>query len=741
MQFFRYLFQLFIIFAPKETIRTMNIFTKIIAQQLSLPKDGVENTLKLLNEGCTIPFISRYRKERTGGLNEVQIAQISDLNEKLKETAKRKDTILKTITELGKLTPELQKRISECWNATELEDIYLPYRPKRRTRAQMAREQGLEPLAKILLAYAAPNPQKAALPFIKGDVKDVEMALQGAKDIIAEQLAEDEQYRNIVRQQFRRDAFIISKVVKAKKDTDEAQKFSDYFDWEEPLRRCSSHRLLAMRRGENEGFLRVKIETDDDECISRLRRCLPPVPPQGGGACRRLLYEALEDGYNRLLQPSIETEFANMSKEKADDEAIHVFAQNLRQLLMDAPLGQKRVMGIDPGFRTGCKVVCLDAQGNLLHHEAIFPHPPVNRLMEAKMHVLDMISEYQIEAVAIGNGTASRETREFIEELANTTRRGGEGAPAIFVVSEDGASVYSASKTAREEFPDEDVTVRGAVSIGRRLMDPLAELVKIDPKSIGVGQYQHDVDQTKLKHTLDQTVESCVNQVGVNLNTASKHLLTYVSGLGPVLAQNIVDYRRENGAFTSRAQLKKVPRLGPVAYQQCAGFLRIPGARNPLDNSAVHPESYEVVERMAHDQGCHVGDLISNPQLRRQVDIRNYVTASVGIPTLTDIMQELEKPGRDPREQLEAFEFDPNVKEVDDLVEGMILPGIVTNITNFGAFVDIGVHQDGLVHVSQLANKYVKDPNDVIHLHQHVKVKVLQVDRRRNRISLTMKGI
>ena len=715
----------------------MNIFTKIIARQLSLPQDGVENTLKLLDEGCTIPFISRYRKERTGGLNEVQIAQISDLNEKLKEMAKRKETILKTITELGKLTPELQKRIDECWNATELEDIYLPYRPKRRTRAQVAREQGLEPLAQMLLSYAAPNPQKAAMNFVKGDIKDVEMALQGAKDIIAEQLAEDEKCRNIVRQQFRRDAFIISKVVKAKKDTDEAQKFSDYFEWEEPLRRCSSHRLLAMRRGENEGILRVKIETDDDECISRLRRCLPPIPPQGGGACKRLLYEALEDGYKRLLQPSIETEFANLSKEKADDEAINVFAQNLRQLLMDAPLGQKRVMGIDPGFRTGCKVVCLDAQGNLLHHEAIFPHPPVNRLMEAKMHVLDMISDYQIEAIAIGNGTASRETREFIEDLASLK----EGTPAIFVVSEDGASVYSASKTARDEFPDEDVTVRGAVSIGRRLMDPLAELVKIDPKSIGVGQYQHDVDQTKLKHTLDQTVESCVNQVGVNLNTASQHLLTYVSGLGPVLAQNIVDYRRENGAFTSRAQLKKVPRLGPVAYQQCAGFLRIPGAKNPLDNSAVHPESYEVVERMAMDQGCHVGDLISNPQLRQQVDIRRYVTDTIGIPTLTDIMQELEKPGRDPREQLEAFEFDPNVKEVDDLVEGMILPGIVTNITNFGAFVDIGVHQDGLVHVSQLANKYVKDPNDVIHLHQHVKVKVLQVDRRRNRISLTMKGI
>ena len=726
-----------IIFAPKEISRNMNIFTKIIAQQLSLPQDGVENTLKLLDEGCTIPFISRYRKERTGGLNEVQIAQISDLNEKLKEMTKRKETILKTITELGKLTPELQKRIDECWNATELEDIYLPYRPKRRTRAQVAREQGLEPLAQMLLSYAAPNPQKAAMNFVKGDIKDVEMALQGAKDIIAEQLAEDEKCRNIVRQQFRRDAFIISKVVKAKKDTDEAQKFSDYFEWEEPLRRCSSHRLLAMRRGENEGILRVKIETDDDECISRLRRCLPPIPPQGGGACKRLLYEALEDGYKRLLQPSIETEFANLSKEKADNEAINVFAQNLRQLLMDAPLGQKRVMGIDPGFRTGCKVVCLDAQGNLLHHEAIFPHPPVNRLMEAKMHVLEMISDYQIEAIAIGNGTASRETREFIEDLASLK----EGAPAIFVVSEDGASVYSASKTARDEFPDEDVTVRGAVSIGRRLMDPLAELVKIDPKSIGVGQYQHDVDQTKLKHTLDQTVESCVNQVGVNLNTASQHLLTYVSGLGPVLAQNIVDYRRENGAFTSRAQLKKVPRLGPVAYQQCAGFLRIPEAKNPLDNSAVHPESYEVVERMAKDQGCHVGDLISNPQLRQQVDIRRYVTDTIGIPTLTDIMQELEKPGRDPREQLEAFEFDPNVKEVDDLVEGMILPGIVTNITNFGAFVDIGVHQDGLVHVSQLANKYVKDPNDVIHLHQHVKVKVLQVDRRRNRISLTMKGI
>ena len=711
----------------------MNIFTKIIARQLSLPQEGVENTLKLLDEGCTIPFISRYRKERTGGLDEVQIAQISEMNARLKETAKRKETILKTIGEQGKLTDELRKRIDDCWDNTELEDIYLPYKPKRRTRAQVAREQGLEPLATLLMMQREPNPVKAAERFVRGDVKDVPMALHGAQDIIAEQVSEDEGSRNVVRQQFRRDALIVSKVVKAKKDTDEAQKYSDYFEWEEPLRRCSSHRLLAMRRGESEGVLRVKIETDDEQCITRLLHHYV----KGHGKCQRLVAEAVEDGYNRLLQPSIETEFAAMSKEKADQEAIQVFTQNLRQLLMDAPLGQKRVMGIDPGFRTGCKVVCLDAQGNLLHHEAIFPHPPVNRIMEAKMHVLDMISDYQIEAIAIGNGTASRETREFIEDIASHT----EGAPAVFVVSEDGASVYSASKIAREEFPDEDVTVRGAVSIGRRLMDPLAELVKIDPKSIGVGQYQHDVDQTKLKNSLDQTVESCVNQVGVNLNTASQHLLMYVSGLGPALAKNIVDYRRENGPFASRAQLKKVPRLGPSAFQQCAGFLRIPNAKNPLDNSAVHPESYHIVEQMARDNGCTVGELITNEQKRKQVQMERYVTAEVGIPTLTDIMHELEKPGRDPRQQLEAFEFDPNVKEVDDLVEGMVLPGIVTNITNFGAFVDIGVHQDGLVHVSQMANRYVKDPNEVVHLHQHVQVRVIDVDRRRNRISLSMKGI
>ena len=725
----------------------MNIFTKIIARQLSLPQEGVENTLKLLDEGCTIPFISRYRKERTGGLDEVQIAQISEMNARLKETAKRKETILKTIGEQGKLTDELKKRIDDCWDNTELEDIYLPYKPKRRTRAQVAREQGLEPLATLLMIQREPNPVKAAERFVRGDVKDVPMALHGAQDIIAEQVSEDEGSRNVVRQQFRRDALIVSKVVKAKKDTDEAQKYSDYFEWEEPLRRCSSHRLLAMRRGESEGVLRVKIETDDEQCIS----CLQRHYVKGHGKCQRLVAEAVEDGYNRLLQPSIETEFAAMSKEKADQEAIQVFTQNLRQLLMDAPLGQKRVMGIDPGFRTGCKVVCLDAQGNLLHHEAIFPHPPVNRIMEAKMHVLDMISDYQIEAIAIGNGTASRETKDFAEGClrftADELRRFQPSpntqhpTPKIFVVSEDGASVYSASKIAREEFPDEDVTVRGAVSIGRRLMDPLAELVKIDPKSIGVGQYQHDVDQTKLKNSLDQTVESCVNQVGVNLNTASQHLLMYVSGLGPALAKNIVDYRRENGPFASRAQLKKVPRLGPSAFQQCAGFLRIPNAKNPLDNSAVHPESYHIVEQMARDNGCTVGELITNEQKRKQVQMERYVTAEVGIPTLTDIMHELEKPGRDPRQQLEAFEFDPNVKEVDDLVEGMVLPGIVTNITNFGAFVDIGVHQDGLVHVSQMANRYVKTPNEVVHLHQHVQVRVIDVDRRRNRISLSMKGI
>ena len=716
----------------------MNAFTKIIAERLSLHIDAVENTLKLLDEGCTIPFISRYRKERTGGLDEVQIAQISDLNDKMKEMTKRKETIVSTISEQGKMTAELRKRIDECWSATELEDIYLPYKPKRRTRAQVAREQGLEPLANIIMMQREQFPERAAERFVKGDVKDVAAALKGAQDIIAENISENERSRQQVRAAFRREATITSKVVKAKKDTDEAAKYSDYFDWSEPLKRCSSHRLLAMRRGESEGILRISINTDDEECIERLKRGLP----QGRGACRKLLEEALEDGYKRLLEPSIETEFAAISKERADEEAIKVFTGNLRQLLLSAPLGQKRVMGIDPGFRTGCKVVCLDAQGNLLHHEAIFPHPPVNHRMQAMMHVRKMISDYKIEAIAIGNGTASRETKEFIDDvLSESANTAQSPSPQVFTVSEDGASVYSASKVAGEEFPDENVIVRGAVSIGGRLTDPLAELVKIDPKSIGVGQYQHDVDQTKLKHSLDQTVESCVNLVGVNLNTASQHLLTYVSGLGPTLAKNIVEYRRENGAFTSRAQLKKVPRLGPAAYQQCAGFLRIPNAKNPLDNSAVHPESYPIVEQMAKDCGCNVEQLISDKSKRDTININRYVNDAVGIPTLTDIMKELEKPGLDPREQIEEFEFDKNVKEVDDLEVGMVLPGIVTNITNFGAFVDIGVNQDGLVHISQLSNRFIKDPNEAVHLHQHVRVKVIEVDYRRHRISLSIKQV
>ena len=707
------------------------VFAKLIAQRLGIAENNVAGTLALLEEGCTIPFIARYRKERTGGLDEVKIAAINEQFDKLRELAKRKETIVKTITELEKMTPELQQRIDQTWDATELEDIYLPYRPKRRTRAQVAREQGLEPLAQILLQQRERDPEAAAHRFVAGDVSDVATAIKGAQDIIAEMVSEDERSRQQVRGAFRRTAIITSKVVKAKQDTDEAQKYRDYFDWHEPLKRCTSHRLLAMRRGEAEGILRLSIDpVSDEECVERLNRHYV----YGRTPCGRLVAEAVEDGYKRLLKPSIETEFSNLSKEQADDEAIRVFAENLRQLLLSAPLGQKRVMGIDPGFRTGCKVVCLDAQGNLLHHEAIFPHPPVNHRMQATVHVQQMIQDYHIEAIAIGNGTASRETRAFVEEV---TPQGVN----VFVVSEDGASVYSASKVARDEFPDEDVTVRGAVSIGRRLIDPLAELVKIDPKSIGVGQYQHDVDQTKLKQQLDQTVMSCVNAVGVNLNTASQHLLQYVSGLGPALAKNIVDYRKENGAFTSRAQLKKVPRLGPAAFEQCAGFLRIPGAKNPLDNSAVHPESYAIVEQMAKDQSCTVADLIINKEKRQSVQPQRYVTNEVGLPTLTDIMRELEKPGRDPREQIEEFRFADGIETVDDLVEGMELPGIVTNITAFGAFVDIGVHQDGLVHISQLADKYVKDPNQVVKLHQHVRVRVLEVDRRRNRISLSMRNM
>ena len=701
-----------------------NVFSCLIANSLGIGEKYVAATLSLLEEGCTIPFIARYRKERTGSLDEVQIAAISDRYEKLLEIQKRKETIIKTINDLDKMTPQLQERIDKCWDATELEDIYLPYKPKRRTRAQVAREQGLEPLALLLMKQREHDPERAAERFIKGDIKTVEEALKGAQDIVAETVSEDERTRQQLRNAFQRQAVITSKVVKAKADTDEAAKYSDYFDWSEPLKRCSSHRLLAMRRGEAEGILRISISPDDEEACERLKRHYV----YGNTPCGRLVSEAIDDGYKRLLKPSIETEFAALSKQKADEEAIRVFAENLRQLLLGAPLGQKRVMGVDPGFRTGCKIVCLDAQGNLLHHDAIFPHPPVNKRTEAALAIQRMISKYQIEAISIGNGTASRETDAFIKDVLagryniDTKSTSNTASPQVFVVSESGASVYSASKIARDEFPDEDVTVRGAVSIGRRLMDPLAELVKIDPKSIGVGQYQHDVDQTLLKHSLDQTVESCVNSVGVDLNTASQHLLMYVSGLGATLAKNIVDYRREHGAFTSRAQLLKVPRLGPSAYQQCAGFLRIRDGKNPLDNSAVHPESYAIVEQMAKDQGCSVSDLINNKDKRDAIQLNKYVTSDVGMPTLTDILSELEKPGRDPREQLEAFEFDKNVSTIDDLVEGMILPGIVTNITNFGAFVDIGVHQDGLVHISQMANRRIAHPLDVVKLHQHVTI-------------------
>lgn len=709
----------------------MNLFAKRISDLLNINIKYVDNTLELLDSGCTIPFISRYRKERTGGLDEVQITQICELNERMKETAKRKETIIKTISEHGKLTPELEKRINECWEPEVLEDIYMPYKPKRRTRAQVARENGLEPLATIIMLQRDSAPETTARRFINENVKSEEDAIKGALDIIAENVSEDERSRSQLRNAFRRGAIITSKVIKSKADTDEAAKYSDYFDFSEPLKRCSSHRLLAMRRGEKDGILRVSISADDEECVEKLKRLFV----RGYGRCSTLVGEAVADSFKRLLKPSIETEFATLSKENADGDAIAVFAENLRQLLLAAPLGQKRVMGIDPGFRTGCKVVCLDEQGNLLHHEAIFPHPPRNEQIEASTQIKEMVKKYGVEAIAIGNGTASRETDRFVKTL------GLADSIQVFTVSEDGASVYSASKTAREEFPDKDVTVRGAVSIGRRLMDPLAELVKIDPKSIGVGQYQHDVDQAKLKKSLDLTVESCVNSVGVNLNTASKHLLTYVSGLGPTLAQNIIDYRTANGAFSSRSQLLKVPRLGPSAFEQSAGFLRIPDAKNPLDNTAVHPESYKIVEKMAKDCGCSVAELIKDKDKRKSIRLDRYVSEKVGMPTLTDIMAELEKPGRDPREQLEEFEFDPNVSTPDDLVEGMVLPGIVTNITNFGAFVDIGVHQDGLVHISQLADRYVSDPTQVVKLHQHVMVKVIEVDRRRNRISLSMKAI
>lgn len=715
--------------------RIMNKYTLHIAHILGLNEKKVDATIALLEEGCTIPFISRYRKEKTGNLDEVAITSINELVISMRELDKRKETIIKTISEQNKLTPELEQKILSCCISTELEDIYLPYKPKRRTRAQIAREQGLEPLASLLLLQREQKPKEAAKRFLKGDITTIEQAINGAKDIIAETISENQDARNVVREVFKREAIISSKVIKKMEATEEAQKFSDYFDFSEPLRRCNSHRLLAMRRGEAAGILRVGISIDGEQCNYKVGR----IYLQGKNPCSGYLSEAIEDALKRLIIPSIENEFAASSKAQADDEAIKVFAENLRQLLLSAPLGQKRVLALDPGFANGCKMACLDAQGNLLYHEIIFPHPPHKKYIEAVNAVQQMISKYAIQAIAIGNGTASRESKDFITDTLKQCKL--ENTVQVFIVSEDGASIYSASTTAREEFPHEDVTTRGAVSIGRRLIDPLAELVKIDPKSIGVGQYQHDVDQSKLKKSLDQTVESCVNLIGVNLNTASKHLLTYVSGLGTSLAQNIVNYRAENGAFTSRAQLKKVPRLGNVAYQQCAGFLKVTNAKNPLDNSTVHPESYYIVEQMAKDKGCKVADLIGNKELLKTIALQQYITSEVGLPTLTDIIKELEKPGVDPREQLEEFEFDAHVHTINDLVVGMELPGIVTNITNFGAFVDLGVHQDGLIHISQLADKFVSDPNSVVHLQQHVRVKIIEVDLCRKRIGLSMKHI
>jgi uncharacterized protein len=709
-------------------METIN-FNALVAKQLGISEKQVGGTVKLLEEGATIPFIARYRKEVTGALDEVQIAAISDTLGKLKELEKRKNTILSTIEEQGKLTPELRRRIDASWDSTELEDLYLPFKPKRRTRAEMAREKGLEPLATLLLLQQPGDPSQRAKAYVKGDVKDIDEALKGARDIIAELVSENEQARNSVRSVFSREAIITSKVVKGKEE--EGAKFRDYFDWSEPLKRCSSHRMLALRRGENEGILKVSIEPSDEHCLERLERQYL----RGKGGASEQVAEAVRDGYKRLLRPSIETEFAALSKEKADEEAIRVFATNLRQLLLAAPLGQKRVLAIDPGYRTGCKVVCLDAQGNLLHNETIFPHPPQNQTAMAAKKLTSLVEQYQIEAISIGNGTASRETESFVTSLRFDRKL------QVFVVSEDGASIYSASKTARDEFPDYDVTVRGAVSIGRRLMDPLAELVKIDPKSIGVGQYQYDVNQAALKKSLDQTVENCVNQVGVNVNTASQHLLTYISGLGPLLAKNIVAYRAENGPFRSRRELMKVARMGEKAFEQSAGFLRIPGAANPLDNSAVHPESYPIVEKMASDLGCTVSQLIQSKELRAKIQLERYVGGNVGLPTLQDILKELEKPGRDPREQIKMFEFDPNVRTLDDLREGMELPGIVTNITNFGCFVDLGIKEKGLVHISQLADHYVADPTDVVSMHQHVTVRVLSVDKERKRVQLTMRGL
>ena len=703
--------------------------SQIIARTLGLREQQVANTIRLLDEGATIPFVSRYRKEATGGMDEVQVAAVKEHNDRLRELQHRKEYVLQTIEEQGKLTDELRERIAGCWDATVIEDIYLPFKPKRHTRAEAARKRGLEPLAEHLLRRPYDAPEQVAKRYVQGEVADVEAALHGARDIIAERVSEDERSRASLRISFERTAVISSRVVKGKEA--EAAKYRDYFDFSEPLRRCSSHRLLAMRRGEAEGFLRVGIvPADEAACVERIARGYV----RRGSAAEEQVMQAVADAYKRLLRPSIETEFAAASKVKADAEAIRVFADNLQQLLLAAPLGSRRIMGIDPGFRTGCKVVCLDAEGNLQHNETIFPHAPRNEWARSAAKVASLVEQYVIEAVAIGNGTAGRETEELVRSI-------GLKGVDIFLVSEDGASVYSASKEAREEFPDYDVTVRGAVSIGRRLADPLAELVKIDPKSIGVGQYQHDVDAAALRRSLDRTVEHCVNTVGVNLNTASKHLLTYVSGLGPALAQNIVDYRTQNGPFTSRRKLLKVPRLGAKAYEQCAGFLRIAGGENLLDNTAVHPERYALVERMAKDAGCELRQLIASPEMRQRIDLRHYVDETVGMPTLEDIMQELAKPGRDPRGKAQVFSFDATLRTIDDLQEGMLVPGVVTNITNFGCFVDMGIKVKGLVHVSQMADRYVSNPADVVRIGQRVRVSVLEVDEERGRVALSLKGV
>jgi len=703
---------------------------EIIARELGISHTAVSNTILLLSEGATIPFISRYRKERTGSLDEVQILKIKELSDKFNELEKRKATVLKSIEEQNALTSQLKSRIAECINPLELEDIYLPYTPKRRTKAMIAKERGLEPLAKIIMKQQEPKPVSRAASFLNEEVKTAGEALSGARDIIAEWINENEKARNIVRREFEKNAYISSKVIKGKEEA--AEKYRDYHDWQEPLGKCPSHRLLAMRRGEKEKLLHVTIKPDSKGPPEHLNRFFIK---DNNNECSRQVASAITDSYNRLMEPSVETEFANISKEKADKEAISVFAENLRQLLLAPPLGQKRIMAVDPGYRTGCKIVCLDDKGDLLHNETIYPHKPQQEKKLAAKKLLSLVNAYNIEAIAIGNGTASRETEYFIKRLRFDRDL------EVYIVNEDGASVYSASSVARQEFPQYDVTVRGAVSIGRRLMDPLAELVKIDPKNIGVGQYQHDVNQKYLKKSLDAQVEICVNAVGVNVNTASRHLLAYISGLGPRLAQNIVEYRKNNGSFRSREELKKVPLMGARSYEQSAGFLRIPKGDNPLDNSAVHPEAYNIVGKMAADLKCDLKDLLNNEELVSRIELEKYISDKAGLPTLKDIKNELIKPGRDPRKQIKIFEFDRNILSIDDLKEGMILPGIVNNITRFGAFVDIGIKQSGLIHISEMADRFVSDPNEIVKIHQHIKIKVLDVDIQRERIQLSLKGI